>query len=154
MVEPDVFEADLLDPDDGEAIVALLDTYSPTALPADVRKRIVPGLRGHGNAFVLLARDGSGVIGAAICFVGFSTFAGAPLVNLHDLVVHPDHRGRGIGSVLLNTLEARARTLGCCKITLEVRDTNPGAHALYTRQGFDNPEAVASPTWFLEKPLS
>ena len=59
-------------------------------------------------------------------------------------------RGRGVGQGLLDALEERARERGCCKISLEVHDTNTRAKALYRRRGFGPWEV---PTWFVTKPL-
>jgi len=105
------------------------------------------------NRHVLVAVQEDRIVGVAVCLGGFSTFKAMPVLNVHDLAVLPSHRGQGIGSTLLNAAEARARELGCCKMTLEVISTNEGAHRLYNRQGFDAPTPNV-PTFFMEKPLS
>ena len=85
----------------------------------------------------LAADDGSETpVGLINCFAGFSTFAARPLLNIHDVVVHADYRGRGIGRGLLAWAEQRARDLGCCKLTLEVLSNNTAAQAAYERAGF------------------
>lgn len=50
---------------------------------------------------------------------------------------------------------ARARQLGCCKLTLEVREDNERARSLYKSVGFGDfaPGADPTPTFFLEKRL-
>ena len=85
-----------------------------------------------------------------MCFWGFSTFAAQPLLNLHDFAVLPEARGRGVGQRLLAEIERRARARGCCKITLEVHDSNERAKALYRREGFG---PWTTPTLFVSKPL-
>jgi ribosomal protein S18 acetylase RimI-like enzyme len=96
-------------------------------------------------------------VGAAVCFIGFSTFAARPLLNLHDLAVVPELRGRGIGRALLRAVEERARALGCCKLTLEVVQENTQARALYERFGFADgapgPGGGGGATYFLAKKL-
>jgi len=56
---------------------------------------------------------------------------------------------------LLDAIEARARELGCCKLTLEVQENNHRARGIYTAAGFSQaiyvPEAGGAP--FLSKPL-
>src|SRR5690606_33557137 len=94
------------------------------ALAEDVRERVVPGLAGTPGAFSLIARLDGEAVGLANCFTGYSTFAGAPLVNVHDLAVAVGHRGRGIGKALLAAVEAEARRSGACKVTLEVLSGN------------------------------
>jgi GNAT superfamily N-acetyltransferase len=83
----------------------------------------------------MLARLNDRAVGLANCFIGYSTFAAAPLVNIHDLAVLPGHRGTGIGKALLVAVEAEALKRGACKITLEVLSGNPARH-LYAREGY------------------
>ncbi len=45
-------------------------------------------------------------------------------------------RGQGIGTILLDAIEAEARRAGDRSIRLDVIDTNPKARALYERRGF------------------
>jgi ribosomal protein S18 acetylase RimI-like enzyme len=154
-------EADLDDAADAAALVAVLDTYArdPVGggepLGRDVRERLVPGLREQANALLLLALEDERPVGLAVCFFGFSTFKARPLLNIHDLAVVPERRGRGIGRALLAAAEEHARERGCCKLTLEVQDDNPRARALYERCGFGDfvIGADAAPTRFLSKPL-
>ena len=97
--------------------------------------RVFPGF--HGALAWLAADDGSETpVGLINCFTGFSTFAARPLLNIHDVVVHADYRGRGIGRGLLAWAEQRARDLRCCKLTLEVLYNNTTALATYERAGF------------------
>ncbi|MFQ5634914.1 MAG: GNAT family N-acetyltransferase, partial [Gammaproteobacteria bacterium] len=95
------------------------------------------------------------VVGAAVCFFGYSTFKARPLRNIHDLAVLPGQRGRGIGKALLAAVEARARDGGCCKLTLEVLDDNLGARRLYASLGFGDggPGTGETTTLFMQKPL-
>ena len=98
--------------------------------------RLIPGLRQHPGAFVLLACEGAHRIGVAVCFRGFSTFAGLPLINIHDLAVTAAQRRKGVGRALLEDVLRRARESGCAKVTLEVRDDNVAAKRLYKRMEF------------------
>ena len=76
-------------------------------------------------------------VGFSICFLGFSTFNARPLINIHDIFVDSAVRGLGIGAMLLERIEAKARELNCCRITLEVRKDNHVARGLYRKVGFD-----------------
>lgn len=133
--------ADLAAADDARAILTLLDHYAEHPLgnggplPANVRQQVIEGLRQHPHALVFLAESGPQVAGMAVCFVGFSTFKASPLVNIHDLVVQHDWRGRGIGGALIDAVAAHARTRNWCAVTLEVRADNP-ARRLYAQKGF------------------
>lgn len=153
--------ADLADPAHAAAVVEMLDLYSRDAkgagqpLPEEVRARLVPGLRAHPTTVVMLAFQGERAVGVAVCFVGFSTFAARPLLNVHDLAVAPDCRGAGVGFALLDAAEAEARRRGCAKLTLEVQDDNQPARRLYARFGFTDFTigGVDLPTRFLSKRL-
>lgn len=150
--------ADLCDPAHAEALVEILDAYArepngqSAPLTDSAKASLIEGLKEHATSFVLFAfvAGESMPVGAAVCFWGYSTFAGKPLVNLHDFAVLPSHRGRGIGRAVLAELERRARARGCAKITLEVHDTNEGAKRLYEAEGFG---PFDSPTLFVSKPL-
>ncbi len=133
--------ADYRDPRDAADVVALLDAYARdpmgggTPLGEDVKARLAGDLAANPQAFSLLARLDDTAVGLANCFMGYSTFAAAPLVNIHDVAVLPDHRGTGIGRALLAAVEAEALKRGACKITLEVLSGNPARH-LYAACGF------------------
>src|SRR5262249_14428035 len=106
------------------------------ALAEDVLDRLIPGLQQCPGTLIFLAYLDERAVGIATCFAGFSTFQARPLINIHDLAVIPDVRGHGIGRRLLAVVEARARELGCCKLTLEVQENNRGARRLYVQAGF------------------
>ena len=112
-------------------------------LPAGVLERLVPALRAHPTTIVFLAYANVAPVGIATCFLGFSTFAARPLINVHDLAVLPTHRGRGIGRLLLAAIEEKARRSGCVKVTLEVQENNVRARGVYESIGFS--QAVYGP---------
>ncbi|MDO9527013.1 MAG: GNAT family N-acetyltransferase [Gemmobacter sp.] len=55
---------------------------------------------------------------------------------IEGVVVHPDWRGRGLGSAMIAELAAHARASGYDCVRLEVSDDNRRAKALYQRLGF------------------
>jgi ribosomal protein S18 acetylase RimI-like enzyme len=155
-----IVEADLDNPRHEDAILALVNAYardpmgSGQDLPASVRTTLIPGLRKHPTSLVFLAFDGEKPVGIAVCFLGFSTFAARPLLNIHDLAVVPEFRGQGVGRRLLERVQAKGQELGCCKLTLEVREDNRTAQQLYWRVGFKHAASEAGTrTWFLERRL-
>ncbi|ANQ86946.1 putative streptothricin acetyltransferase [Azoarcus olearius] len=130
------------DPGHADAFLALLDHYAcdpmggGKPLAAQPRAQLVDRLRGRPGFVGFLAYDGARACGLINCFEGFSTFAAQPLLNVHDIVVHADWRGRGVGQALLAAAEDAARQRGCCKLTLEVLSNNRTALAAYDRAGF------------------
>ncbi len=137
----EVLIADLSQPLHADAVVALLDMYCQdffgkgAPLENEVRYRVIRGLKEAGGT-CFLARDGEAFVGLAICLPSFSSFRARPILNIHDIAVVPEHRGKGIGRALLAAIEDEARRRGCAKITLEVRSDNALARDLYRRCGF------------------
>jgi GNAT superfamily N-acetyltransferase len=156
-----IVQADLDRAEHQRAVLELTDAYardpmgSGQPLPAEVREALVAGLRRHPTTLVLLAWAEGRAVGMATCFLGFSTFYARPLTNIHDLMVLPGQRGRGVGRDLLQAVEAKARALGCCKLTLEVFENNHRARQLYAAAGFAQASytSEAGGALFLAKPL-
>jgi len=138
----EIVEADLNCKDHQKAVVDLIDAYAMDPmgngdpLPADVKSELIPGLKEHPTTLIFLGMINGEAVGIAVCFIGFSTFAARPLVNVHDLAVLPGYRGSGVGRQLLAGVERKARDLGCCKVTLEVLENNHRALKLYAAAGF------------------
>ncbi len=153
-----IVEANLTCPQHQRAVVELLNGYAGTpmggGLPLSdaVRERLIPALQQQANRLILLALVEGEPVGIAVCFYGFSTFEAKPLVNIHDLAVHPAFQRRGIGRRLLAEVEQRARERGCCRVTLEVLERNHVARRLYRSQGFQG-DSGDDATYFLKKPL-
>ncbi len=61
--------------------------------------------------------------------------AAPPSARLHQLVVAPAVRHRGIASALLAFVERRARRRGCTALTCVVPDADPAARAFLAKAG-------------------
>jgi GNAT superfamily N-acetyltransferase len=125
-MSPCTFEICSATPGDREAIIAILrdrwggetivvnDTvYRPADLPAFV------------------AVDGPDLVGLVTYEPGIETWH---VLSLNSLVP-----GHGIGSALLNRVEAAARAIGCHRITLVTTNDNVDAIRFYQRRGFHIP---------------
>ncbi len=55
---------------------------------------------------------------------------------ISNVAVHPDARRQGIGDTLIDALAAKAAELELAFLTLEVRESNAPAIALYAKHGF------------------
>ena len=157
----EILQADLDHRDHQQAIVALLDAYAMDpmgngkALSKEVRRELIPGLQQHPTTIIFLAFQNKDAVGIAACFVGFSTFAARPLINIHDFYVIPEVRGQKIGHMILAAVEQKARDTECCKITLEVQQNNHRAQRIYEAAGFSRSVYVAAAggALFLSKSL-
>ncbi|WP_153162119.1 N-acetyltransferase [Zoogloea sp. 1C4] len=154
------------DPRQTADFLFLLDHYmrGPTGngkpMDDDLRARLPDALRRRPTVLCHIAyvSDESGrtqPAGLINCVEGFSTFAGKPLLNIHDIVVHEDFRRRGIARALLAHAETVARDRGCCKLTLEVLEGNRGAHRAYLEFGFQayQLDPAMGAAMFMEKKL-
>ena len=163
----EILTADLHNPEHARWIVELTDAYARdplgngAPLPDSVLENLVTGLRAQPTAVVFLALARTGAsdplpIGIATCFGGFSTFSARPLLNIHDLYVHPAYRSQGHARRLLQAVENRARATGCCKLTLEVLENNDPARHAYANFGFAQAvyQEASGGALFFTKPLS
>lgn len=75
--------------------------------------------------------------GQTIAFLSIEEYhEPADYIYLDDLSVGRDHRGRGIGTALIETAEQYARNRGIPQIIFHVEKSNTRAHKLYRRLGF------------------
>ena len=142
-------------------MIALLDAYARDPMGGShplgdyAREHLVARLAATPHAVSWLAYVDESPAGLINAFVGLSTFAARPLLNLHDIAVLPAYRGRGLSRRLMDAAVAHARDLGCCKLTLEVLPGNTTACAVYRRFGFTGYELdpTLGGAQFWEKPL-
>lgn len=86
-------------------------------------------------AQVVLAMVGHEAAGFALWFRNYSTFLAKPGIYLEDLFVFPQHRGRGIGRMLLAHLARIAVSRGYGRLEWAVLDWNEDAIRFYQSLG-------------------
>jgi GNAT superfamily N-acetyltransferase len=86
-------------------------------------------------AEVLLAEDRGIVVGLALFFHSYSTFAGRPCLYLEDLFVEPEYRGKGLGKQLLIELAKLAIERDCPRVEWSVLNWNEPAIQFYKLLG-------------------
>ena len=142
----EILLADLSLPSHGEAIIYLLNEYAKdemgggTELSIFVKNNLVSELKKRQGVYIILAFVDGYPAGLVNCFEGFSTFACKPLLNIHDVFVIAEYRGRGISKKMLNKAEEIALGLDCCKLTLEVLEGNTIAQGAYKSCGYSGYE--------------
>ncbi len=144
-MKPDTLEiisCDFNNPAHCEALISLMNEYIMDKMGGgdpytDAQKiKLVEGLRDHPTALVLFAVADGRFIGLVNCFINFATFTVKPFINIHDVIVTTEWRGKGVGRKMLDHVIQVGRERGCSKITLEVREDNGNARALYNSLGF------------------
>ena len=124
------------------AVLRLLNDYMldemgiGEAMPGELGPKIIEGLKKHSGYLGFLIHVGDNFAALANCNLVFSTWKAKPLINIHDFIVSPKFRNRGVGLFLLRAIENYAREKGYCRINLEVRQDNLKAQNLYKKAGF------------------
>lgn len=88
--------------------------------------------------FVLVAERDGEVIGytyAGLEGPDYMSLRG-PAGALYDIVVDPEHRGRGVGGRLLSAVLAELATRGAPRVLLSTAEQNEAAQQLFERAGF------------------
>ena len=92
------------------------------------------GLGEHPLFTCFVAIDNEKVIGIALVYYRFSTWAGKSL-HLEDLIVSQKHRGKGIGLALYNQVMLFAHQNDVKRVEWVVLDWNESAIAFYEKSG-------------------
>jgi ribosomal protein S18 acetylase RimI-like enzyme len=122
-------------PGDADAIAALLDALGYDMRAADVRKRMT-GLRRSGEP-VLVADRGKQVVGCVSWHVTPVIHRPRPVGRITMLVVDEAARGQGIGTALVEAVEARLRKAGCGLVEVTSNMKRMRAHAFYDGLGYE-----------------
>ncbi len=87
------------------------------------------------KAEVIFALEDGQEVGFALFFHNFSTFLGRAGLYLEDLLVRPEHRGKGYGKALLKRLAQIARERGCGRLEWSCLDWNRPSIDFYLSLG-------------------
>lgn len=78
---------------------------------------------------------GGEVVGYATCSPELSTWEGREYLHMDCLFLEPDHRGLGLGALLMDAVADRARALGLTEVQWQTPVWNEGAIRFYARRG-------------------
>lgn len=87
------------------------------------------------QSIIIVAKEDDKGIGFTQLYPGYSSVSMKPLYTLNDLFVDQLHRGKGIGSLLLDAAENMGQKLGWKGMVLETAIDNPAQH-LYERKSW------------------
>ena len=57
-------------------------------------------------------------------------------IEIDNFIVHPEHRSKGLGKMMTDYLDKKARETGCTMIVLDAFTGNFTAHRFYYNQGY------------------
>ena len=101
--------------------ICFSDPWSENSIAYELTSRL---------SFWLVAVEDGTVVG----YIGSQSVLGE--ADMMNVAVHPDHRRKGIAEALVNGLSRELKLRDNVCLTLEVRDSNAPAIALYEKLGF------------------
>jgi GNAT superfamily N-acetyltransferase len=93
-------------------------------------------LRQMQAGFQLVVIEDAGKVVSAVGFRLFEYLAWGKVIYIDDLISHPDARGKGYGSALLQYVKALAIEHGCKGVHLDSGYQRQDAHRVYLNNGF------------------
>ncbi len=121
-------------PADVPALTELINSLGAKVDEKGVRKRLAALARS--SAPPLVAILGKAVVGLAGLHVMPTLHREKPVGRINVLVVAKDHRGQGLGRLLVETAETKLRALGCGLIEITSNDSLAKAHDFYCHLGY------------------
>lgn len=88
------------------------------------------------NQLIATANIGDQLVGMALVSIDSNPDVTTPFASLDDLIVHPDHRGAGIGQQLIAWVEQQLLARGIQRLFLESGAGNHHAHSFFQGLNF------------------
>lgn len=86
---------------------------------------------------ILVVRNHDQIFGMVNLLFTISTACGGFVILMEDVVIHPDHRGQGYGTMLVDYVAEFARKKHFKRITLLTDRISAESQAFFTKRGFD-----------------
>jgi ribosomal protein S18 acetylase RimI-like enzyme len=115
-------------PQDAAAILEMESHFPSDRMSARSVRNFLRAPSSH----VWVVDAGAELVGSLILL----TRKGIRSARIYSVIVLPQMRGQGFAARLVSEAEAQARKLGLAAVTLEVREDNAAARALYRKLGY------------------
>jgi len=117
-------------------VADLLARLNPETPRDVILERLGEILAGHPHYHLVCAFSGDRIVGVAAAWIATKIWCGRYL-EIDNLVVDESHRSSGIGSRLIQHLEAFGKSRDCKILVLDSYTSNHASHRLYHRLGFE-----------------
>jgi GNAT superfamily N-acetyltransferase len=141
--------------DDAAAVATLLhdfnvefDTETPGAEAIARRLRV---LLDSTSTFCAVA--GEPIVGLALVTLRTNVWFDRPVALVDEFYVIPDLRGRGIGALLIATVETTCRDQGVAQVEINVDEGDLDARRFYERHGYRSGDGDGDRGLFYERAL-
>lgn len=127
--------------EDVPAVVVLLsdDVLGRTRETGDTTKYAAAfaAMQSEGQNHIIVAEAGGDIVACyQITFISGLSLSAARRAQIEGVRVAASHRGQGLGKVLIDDAEARARAAGCALMQFTTNKSRDDAHRFYDRMGF------------------
>lgn len=116
-------------------LMELQDDFTPDREAHDRGIRLILEEPSRGRIFVL--RSDERIIGMVNLLFTISTALGGFVILLEDVIIHPDHRNQGYGTILLQHVIDFGRHKDFKRITLLTDRLGSGTQEFFQRHGFE-----------------
>lgn len=115
-------------------LFALEEDFEPDRQKQEHGLRLILEQPSRGRIFIL--RTDHTIIGMVNLLFTISTAAGGFVVQMEDVIIHPDHRSQGFGSLLLEYVIDFARKKNFKRITLLTDEISAESQRFFGKFGF------------------
>ena len=137
-------------PQDLSCLLALYTHLHGNPLPEDgpALQALWQDILSDPHHHILLAWEGAQAVSTCVVLlVPNLTHSQRPYALVENVVTHPDFRGRGYGTAVLDAARDLARQAGCYKIMLLTGSKRPETLAFYRRAGFQDGDKTGFVQW-------
>lgn len=121
-----------------ELVVSLMDTsgdFTPDPVLQERGLRLILEQPSRGRIFIV--RNADQIFGMVNLLFTISTARGGFVILMEDVVIHPDHRGQGYGTMLLDHVAEFAKTKHFKRITLLTDRISAESQEFFRKRGFE-----------------
>lgn len=116
-------------------LMELQEDFNPDRAAQERGLALILEQPSRGRIFVL--RNDHRIFGMVNLLFTISTAMGGFVIQMEDVIIHPDHRGRGYGTMLLEHVIGFAKQKDFKRITLLTDKISAESQSFFRKHGFD-----------------